>query len=191
MSKQKYLMSMVSGEFGSGKTLFLTHIAKETYKSYKHVYANYHLFNIDNFIFLKRINENIIKNLEQDSLLLINEAYHYFDKRFCMKKENTKTANALMQIRKYHIDMFFDIFDFDYLDLRVRSFTNSYIRAEGEVEKDIFLYRIYKHDKDTFEFYKTKNVLLIDMKKTYKYYDTFEIVEKYPTLSKWQQKITI
>lgn len=181
--KPKYLMTIIDGEFGDGKTIFLVSVGIETWKSYEYVYANFELYEVENFEFLDKINRNVLLNLKPNSLLLIQEAYHYLDRRFCMKKENIKTSQALMQIRKGKYDMFCDVFECDFLDFRAVKFSNMFIRAKGEIGNGIFAYVPLRYNKKTMEFSESNNVMVKNMAKYYDRYNTFEITEKQPLIS--------
>lgn len=181
-------MGIIDGDFGDGKTLFLVAIAVECHEKYKHVYANFHLKNIPNFVFLDKINKPILLNLEPNSLLLVTESYYWLDRRYCMKKENIKTSQALMQIRKTKIDQYYDVFKASFLDFRAVDFTNFFIRAKGEIGNGYYAYIPLRYNKETMRFHECNNALKVkDMSRYYDYYDTYEITEKDNLLSNYMK----
>lgn len=181
--KLKYVMGIIDGDFGDGKTLFLTALAVNTFKNYDYVYANYLLKDIPNFILLEKINKPTLLNLKPNSLLLVTEAYLWLDRRYCMKKENIKTTHALFQIRKTKIDQFYDVPDANYLDFRAMDFSNFHIRAKGEIGNGIFVYCPLIYIKNNMRYKEGKNLFVKPMDKYYNYYDTFEITERQPLIT--------
>lgn len=183
----KYIFGVISGNFGSGKTLFLTNFGKEYSENYSKVYANFPIYKISNFEFLSEISKDKIFSLEKNSLLLLQEGYHYFDRRFCIQKKNKEIGKAIFQIRKRNINVVTDIPRLKYLDFRMIDIATFYLRAAGSLEryseklKDIFCYYVVKPTCFSglgIDFCFQKKFYL-DASKLYEYYDTsFETREE-------------
>jgi len=172
----KYRLIFVSGAFGDGKTLFLTNYAVENKNSYKKIYANYHIKKIKNFQYLKKVDKKTLFNLKPESLLVLQESYHYFDKRDCMKKANKEIVHALFQIRKLKIDIVADIPKLSYIDFRWGESATDFFKAYGELYEDLFLYARMVNINKNFRIpiFEPVQKFFIDAKNVYQYYDTFE-----------------
>lgn len=148
----EYILGFVDGNFGDGKTAFLANLAYEYQDDYTNIYSNFKI-KVPNNVFLPEITKDVILALNEDyqigqkrSMLLLQESYNYFDKRWCMKKANKEIATALFQIRKLGIDIMSDIPRIQYLDFRSQEFGNMFFNALGriainEVKTNIFVYR--------------------------------------------------
>lgn len=138
-SNDEYNLGFIGGKFGSGKTAFLAYLAYEFEKEYEHIFSNFHI-DLPNGIFLEKLSKDIILDLNEEfeegdkkSLMLLQESYNYFDKRYCMKKENKGIQTALFQIRKMGIDIFGDIPAISYLDMRSIENGNIFYQSLGRV----------------------------------------------------------
>lgn len=178
--KIKYVLGFVGGRFGDGKTLFLTNYAAAMWKNYKYVYANYHLKKIPNFKFLKKVNKETLFSLEQNSLLLLQESYHYFNNRECMKKENREIFKAIFQIRKKHLDIIADVPRLSYLDLRCLDNGTFFVFARGEVASGLYQYDIVENFNPRVHppMFDRVNTFFVDMNPIYAYYDSFEMTKE-------------
>ncbi len=178
----EYNLAFIDGRFGNGKTAFLSYIAYTMRYDYYRIYTNYHL-NLPNAFYLEKINQDVLLDLNeswregmQKSLMVLQESYNYFDKRYCMRKENKGIQTALFQIRKMGIDILADIPRLQYLDFRSLENGNIFIHAGGrlfmnEKKTNIFLYQLY----DIMAFMPLIH-FYIDMSEIFekKIYDTFE-----------------
>lgn len=181
--KQKYLFQVVDGVFGGGKTAYLARRALDLWQNYDHVYGNFTVKEVPNYEKLKTLDSDVLFELEPNSLLLISEAYWYLDKRFCMKKENIETSQALMQIRKTKVHQIYDIFAVEFLDFRALMFSNVHIRALGELDRPdgrqgLYVYQHLFVDKVRCLSIPLPKYFVIDHTLTYPYYDTDEIIRK-------------
>lgn len=189
--KKKYHLSSIDGAFGDGKTLCLTALVlnKDKEKKYDKIYSNYKI-NVNKNVKLDGINEYTIQDLKPNSALVIDEAYLYFDRRECNRKANTKTSQSLFQIRKLNIDVFVTIPNNAYIDLRYKELGNEFLHAFGEIdnikEDGTFLYGYQTYNREFDYFNLNGNYFILDGKKYYDLYDTYEFVGKKSTLKQWQ-----
>ena len=184
--KSRYDFWIVEGGFGTGKTIFLVFIATLLYKSYKKVYANFNLINIPNFVYIPEYSAEIISNLEPESLVLISEAYHYIDRRECMKPKNIETSQALQQIRKDKYFLICDVSNARMVDFRFINVSTMIIKANGDIENIFglknenlkFIYQFGQYN-EIYDIIQYKNICLIDMKEASNNYKTEERIKKH------------
>jgi len=177
--KKEYFLGFIEGGFGDGKTLGLVYFANRFKDNYNKICANFHLY-IENSVFIEELNKEILLNLNTERktkriLLLLQEASHYFDKRFCTTKYQKEIMEALFQIRKTNIDILCDIREHKYLDFRTVENTVLFIKANGKlkVNPNIFHYSIQKTNLiGTYLHFKPVKDILIDGSKYYNLYDT-------------------
>lgn len=189
--KDDYFFFCVDGLGGYGKTVMLSALTYISHKDYNKVYANFTLKGISNFEKLpKRLSKPIILNLEPNSLIVLTEAYLYFDCRFSLKSKNIDVTHALFQARKMGFDIIYDIPSFRYSELRLKEWTKLIIHARGRVKKgsSVFRYdfgRYFAPIDDVICF--RKNIPL-DMSEYFKYYDSYEVIDKQTVLKTFEQK---
>lgn len=187
--KGKYNFGFVDGMFGDGKTIFLTHFGVNNQKKYHKIYSNYHI-ELDNEIYLPKISKHVILNLNQENkkcLLLLQESYMYFDRRYNMRKENKDIMEAICQIRKTNVDILADIPQHQYLDSRILIYSTHYLTAVGELKKyrGTFMYqkrflRYLMHIEPVFV---GGDKFILDMKPIYPYYNHLEKTVKQRNLN--------
>lgn len=187
--KNKYNFGFVDGMFGDGKTVFLTNFGVQNKDYYKRIYSNYNI-NLDNCVYLPKINKHVILNLNQGNdkcLLLLQESYTYFDRRYNMRKQNKDIMEAICQIRKTNIDVFADIPQLEFLDSRILIFSTHYVTALGELKKyrGVFYYqkKILKYLMRIEPVFLNQNKFIIDMKSIYSYYNHLEKTVKQQSLT--------
>lgn len=176
----EYALHFVEGEFGAGKTLYLTWNAYMLQDEYDYIYANYPLF-VEGASYLPHITREILFDLnpepkEKKALLLLQEAYHYFDRRFWNERNNRNIMKALFQIRKLNVDIVADIRDIIYLDFRIVQDATFFIKANRQLKNfpGIFEYKPYKVRKNkygNFDFLPQKPIYL-NMERVFELYDT-------------------
>lgn len=194
--KPKYNVIVCAGDFGGGKTSFLTYWAvnqEETARrlnrdfQYSHVYSNYHLFDVPNAVYMKPslTRKELFNLVKPKSLLLIDEADDYASNRDSMRKENKDRMRFFFQVRKISCDVILNIPVIQYLDKRYLRLITEFYEGRGEIAKDsgIFEYvRLIPAQNmrgylDYADFY-DGNRFYIDMNKYYKYYDHEERIHK-------------
>ena len=192
--RHDYFFLCVDGVGGKGKTVMLTMLAVFLHENYNKVYANFELIGIPNFERLpKKLNKHIILSLKPNSLILLTEAYIYFDCRECMKTKNIDTTHSLFQARKKGFDIFFDIPSFKYTELRLKEWTKLVVRARGKRDntkegENIFGYDIcsYLPDYDMLQTHRIRKQF--NMKNIFKRFKSFEVIDYEPTLETFMKE---
>ena len=187
--KNKYNFGFIEGMFGDGKTIFLTNFGVQNKDYYKKIYSNYHI-DLDNCIYLPKINKHVILNLNKTNdkcLLLLQESYTYFDRRYNMRKQNKDIMEAVCQIRKTNIDVLADIPQLDFLDSRILIFSTHYLKALGELKKHrgIFYYqkKYLMYLMRIEPVFLNKNKFIVNMNSIYPYYNHLEKTVKQQSLT--------
>lgn len=182
----KYNLGFIDGQFGNGKTGFLTYLGATIGPAYKRVYSNFKI-NLENAVYLDTLSAPVLLSLNKDRakcLMLLHEGYHYFDKWEWNRKKNKEITQALFQIRKLNIDIFVDIPRLDYLINRGKIHGTHYFRAYGEMphinngevieESGIFKYKVMEYDKIKDMFFPKGQAFYLPLYEIYNLYDTFE-----------------
>ena len=161
------MLIVILGNYGSGKTLFLTYL---TFKTKRNVFSNFKL-NTKNYNHLDVLD---LLNLPNHIDVFLDEAYTWLESRLSGKAINRYLSYILLQSRKRTIDIYCTAQLFSTIDVRFRH--KSDIIIECHKFKDGFHYKIF--NKNTF---KSKYFILPfdNAKKYYSYYDTYEIVEPF------------
>ena len=189
--KHTYYFICIDGIGGTGKTVMATLWALLTHDSYEKVYANYNI-DVPNFVKLpQKLSKAVILNLTPNSLLVLTEAYLYFDCRESIKKKNREITHALFQARKMGIDIIYDIPSFNYTELRIKAWTKLIIHARGHIKRndDIFEYDYARYVPSLDDDIIFKRGIKYNMSSIFKYFDSFEITDKQPLLNQWENKI--
>lgn len=192
----KYNVIVCGGEFGGGKTIFLTYWAvnqEETARrlnrefTYAHIYANYHLNNVPRFTYLNPslTRRDLFDLVKPRSLLLIDEADDYASNRDSMKGENKDRMRFFFQVRKIECDVIMNIPVIQYLDKRYLRLITEFYEGKGEISKNAGIYeyaRLIPASSqrgyiDYMDFYEAGS-FYIDMKKYYQFYDHTERIHK-------------
>ena len=118
------MLISIEGDVGSGKTLLATFIASTDSRK---VYSNYKL-NIPNFSPLK---PETLWNLNEPSLVLLDEAYSWLESRTSGKDVNRYMSYVLFQSRKRGLDFILTEQLVGTIDLRYRGMINWVIQAEA------------------------------------------------------------
>lgn len=176
--KGEYFLGFIEGGFGDGKTLGIVMLANETKHNYDKIWANF-TCHIKNAEYLDELNKHTLLNLSPDKnergLLLLQESYHYFDKRHCTKAYQKEIMDDIFQIRKTGIDILCDIRELKYLDFRAVENTTLFMRANGKlkINPHIFEYQTLKaFPLRNYIFFEPINTFYIDGRKYYNLYDT-------------------
>ena len=185
MSTQ-YDFWIIQGRYGTGKTLFLTALAKLLHKNYKKVYANFTLdkTKISNFEYIEDFSIDVISKFKKPSMVLITESYKYIDKRECMKKKNVLISQGIQEIRKDEYFLVCDVMDSAMVDFRFLNVSTNIVNAlgncseYGEQFKNIFRYKLGFYDVIQGEFNFNNPDFFMDMSEIYGIYDTKEKINK-------------
>jgi len=183
-----YFFFCVDGVGGTGKTVLLTALAHLTAKSYKTVYANFTIKGLDNFRLIRgELNKQQILSLDVDSLLLLTEAYIYFDCRESQKKNNIQRTHAFFQARKKGMDIFFDIPSFNYAELRLKEWTKLIFSAKGCLKNNpnIFVYDIGMYSAKYDFVYPIAQNKKLNMENVFQFFDSYEIIDTKRGLGGW------
>ncbi len=145
IADNEYNFYFLDGLFGHGKTSFLTYFAVSNKDRYKQIFTNFKI-NLPNAIKLPKISKHVILNLNEKGeqcLLVLQESYMYFDRRYNTRRENKDIAESICQIRKTKIDVVADIPQHEFLDSRMLKFATGYLSAVGKLKHypDYFMYQ--------------------------------------------------
>jgi len=125
------MIGSVNGWLGTGKTLFLTLLAKLNEPN--PTFAN---FNLD----VKGVKVIDVPDLEEidSGLILIDEAYLWFESRTSMSELNRYLSRMVFQSRKRGLDIFTSQQVHSSIDLRVRDLEDVTIHAMGLNERGTY-----------------------------------------------------
>lgn len=159
------VLIIVTGDLGSGKTLFLTYIAKNTKKR---IYSNYKLYlNTYHKLTIKKLLE--LKE-EENALVFIDEAYTWLESRASGRDTNQVLSYIYFQSRKRKLDFFLTAQLTHTIDRRFRELYDYVVHCE--VKGAYFHYSIYDRYKLRGHF-----KLRVDLaEKYFPLYDTMEII---------------
>ncbi len=181
----EYNLWLIEGGFGRGKTVFLAWCAYEFQHVYDHVWTNFPVY-LDTATMLDEITKKKLFELNPDPkaekhLLLLQEAYHYWDKRASMTKSNITIGQALFQIRKLNVDIIADIRQIDYSDFRIGDQVNFCLRAKGKlaIDPNVFEYAVLEEtDEPLFNDLVESRYFYLDMGYVFDLYDSFATTEE-------------
>lgn len=160
----------IVGKLGSGKTLLMTFLAFINPK--RTIYSNYSLFFNRKLWKIKDFDLSVILTEGYNpSLILIDEAYNYFEARLSSSIENILGSDVLFQSRKKGMDIYLTLQELRTIDIRFRELVDIYIECQKLESHKCFRYVIYSED--------TTSVMLIPFslaERIYKLYDTYEVV---------------
>jgi len=162
------VLTVISGNLGSGKTLLLTIIGKLAQTK---LISNFNLeFEHEKFDLVK-----FVKAEYDNAIILIDEAYTLLESRSSMSNLNKALSYILFQSRKKSIDMYLTVQLNSTLDLRFRQLSDYFIFAHGLIK-----YRgkfAYKYTLQCKESQKSCYIDYEIAKKYYELYDTNQIIE--------------
>lgn len=176
------MIVMITGDLGTGKTALLT---RYTLKSclHKKVLSNYHLYNIDYEKF-DMVDLYVNKPDLKDIIISGDELYTFMDCRSSMSVRNRLESYFITQTRKKNCDLYFTTQFSEFVDLRLISFANIWVKMENIwlVSKTTGLK--YKHpykfiakfhdyrDKDNIQ----KKTFIFDGRVWFNEYNTNEVI---------------
>lgn len=191
---REYNLVAICGQYRntyrSGKTgymvyraVFQDETARYFHRSgYDHIYANFHIKNVPNFVYLgPNIDKDILfDEVKNKSLLLIDEANNYLSNRSGKRNTATEILEFLDQAGKKEDDVLISIPDYKWLDIRAKSTFTEFIEAQGRYlpGADLFRYQNFDFvpDRPKIRTY-SRNIILADLSKIYPYYDTQEVIK--------------
>lgn len=164
-------LTIIIGRLGSGKTLLMTYLAFINQK--RKIYSNYSLYFNRELWNIKDFDLSILLNKGKDiSLVLIDEAYNYFEARLSNSIDNILGSDVLFQSRKKGMDIYLTLQELRTIDVRFRELSDIFIECLGYIEKyNCYKYRIYTENSNSvlilpYEIYRI----------IYNLYDTYEVV---------------
>lgn len=163
-------LSVVLGEYGEGKTMFLTCLAVLARTLGKDVYSNYSL----------NLNHSQLESLDdmdlvRDGLLLLDEFWYTIDSRSANTKENKFGSVVLSKSRKRNLHICFSEQGFDLVDRRYRDRTRLIFLPELDNAKNPKFLKISLWKRDKFgEFRKSKKVMVFNLRNILTKFDTNE-----------------
>lgn len=162
------MIGVITGHLGTGKTLFLTYLAKWANESDVDIYAN---FNIG-YDAAEVVDVHDLEDIE-NGLLLMDEAYTWLDSRTSMSERNRYLSKMIFKSRKRKLDMFATAQLESSIDLRMRHLKDARIHAMGTTPNQEAFKYILKAFGVTKKFYLPMSVAeeLFDRYDTYEYPD--------------------
>jgi len=162
------MLTIILGDLGSGKTLFMTIIA---YKSkYKTIYSNYTL-KIPKKKVKKFTTEILFDENLKNCLVLIDEVYTLVDARNFQTSLNKIMSYILFQSRKKNLDIYVTAQLLSTIEKRFRLMANYLVQCENIING--FLYTL----TDLYSMTSKQIFLPLKIaKKFYRYYDTNELI---------------
>jgi len=164
------------GDFGTGKTLFMTMVALA---SQRRVLANYHL-SIDNYEYVEPL--DLYQSMGFNCDVLLDEIYTWLESRTSHSFINRYVSYIIFQSRHRTIDIYGTLQLLSSADLRFRDLVHILVKCvrkdNGNADKDKWDFR--------YEFMKMENqqrwnkfLPYEDAKRFFNYFDTNEIIEPY------------
>jgi len=170
-----------TGDVGSGKTLFCTHIALHDKRP---VYSNYKI-NLPNYNDLK---PEMLSILTESSLVIIDEAYTWLESRLSGRNINLYLTYILFQSRKRNLDILITDQLVGTIDLRFRAMTNYEVQCEKINDSECetkenpegtigFRYTIFKCERGIYKYRIARFMMDYEFSKTiFPFYDTTQII---------------
>lgn len=167
------MLTLVLGDRGSGKTLWLTMMAL---KSNREIWSNYEIY-IERF---KKLREIDIMDLPPNIEVMIDEAYTWLESRLSMRGLNRYMSYIIYQLRKSNRGIFLSAQDTITLDVRARNQIDYlvYCQRKPNENKD-WRYWDFKYEIACKRTNRIR-VLILKYEKAipyFEYFDTYEIVE--------------
>lgn len=171
----------IEGGIGTGKTVLMTRYLKQDEKKGHNIYSNYKLKNMKfTLIDMSKIldmhdNEFNLTNCS----LGIDEITVFADCRKSGSKLNRLISYFILQSRKRNVDIYFTTQNLNLIDFRLLDYMDFQIYCQKVFDKSGK--QILGYGKYTiFDLRDIRNVraskFILNFKKYYKYYDTFEVV---------------
>lgn len=168
----KYPIIIVVGDFGSGKTLYLTFMGLAYYQNEGlSIFSNYDLYGVE---YRKTSFKEMATMPEwlENGVILLDETQVGADSYNFMSKQSKEITQFITQIRKRNVVFIMTTQRFRFVDSRIRSLTNYFIEVEATKDKGVVkvsTYDITRHEE-------LKNERTLDLKKVWSYYNTDEVI---------------
>jgi hypothetical protein len=173
------VLTIISGNVGTGKTLlstiFAAHTTKLVYANYEIKVKNYREFELDKFL----------ANKYNNCMIILDEAYVYLESRIAMRNLNRVMSYLLFQSRKVGVDIILTAQLVSSLDVRYRDLCEYYITCE--ISKVGFNYKITSIAR---KITKRFSLLIAKCQHYFGIYDTLERINIVEDLSEVKDLIT-
>jgi len=163
-------ISCIVGDFGSGKTLFMTYLAYMN-QNYRKVFANYHLKDIP-YTYISINDLAKFPDELRNAIVLIDEGHVGANAYDVFKKDVRNIAQFITQIRKRNIVMFWSTQRFRRVALPLRELTKYFYEMHPTEYDGVSHVKIFDIDNN-YEFIKE---FIFDGRKMFGKYDTEEII---------------
>lgn len=111
------MLHIITGQQGSGKTLFLVKKALEYHKKGKTVYSNVHL----NFPYKQLDYNDIVECRLSDGMVILDEGHQLLSSRNSMSKVSKEITNSFISmLRKQNVDLYISTQQEFKIDCRIR-----------------------------------------------------------------------
>ena len=170
----------IVGAIGSGKSLLMTHIARQYDMAGARIYANYEI-NIPDCVLYDDPNIILSLNPEELNLVLGDEFYIYLDARLYSRAKNVDLTKIILQTRKKNVVLVTAQQSFGLVDKRLRLVTDYVFNLRGSMVYGDYAYLVYDAwkqntmaltDETTFTFYGTGKIKT----SAHKLYNTMAVV---------------
>jgi len=163
-------LSCVLGEYGEGKTMFLTCLAVLSRYLQKDVYSNYEL-DLSHFRLESLDDLDEVKN----GICLLDELWYTIDSRSANTKENKFSSVVLSKSRKRNLHICYSEQGFDLVDRRFRDRTRMIFLPELDSPKHPRYLKVEVWRRNKFgEFQKSNRILMFSLKGILDKFDTNE-----------------
>lgn len=163
-------ISCIVGDFGSGKTLFMTYLAYMN-QNYRKIFANYHLNDIP-YTYISINDLAKFPDELRNAIVLIDEGHVGANAYDVFKKDVRNIAQFITQIRKRNIVMFWSTQRFRRVALPLRELTKYFYEMHPTEYDGVSYVKIFDIDNN-YEFIKE---FIFDGRKMFGKYDTEEII---------------
>jgi len=131
----KYPIMTITGDFGAGKTLYLTYLGLKFYQDGLTIYSNYDLYGID----YEKITFKDLADMPSwltNGVILLDEGHIGMDAYNFLQKKVQNISTFITQIRKNNLILAITTQRFNTLAKRVRELINYYIEIEKVIVED-------------------------------------------------------
>ena len=167
------MLTIIQGNLGKGKTLYLTMLAKHS--TYPKVISNYHLnFDFEEFSLMK-----CLKGEYMNATICLDEIYTLIDARDSMSNQSKALSSTLLQSRKKNVHMIGTLQMLRTMDVRWRELIDKFIEAKGLIRfKGNFYYKYIIYEKGV-SFPKYQYWKFSEATKYYALYNTNQVINKH------------
>lgn len=163
------MLSVLEGNVGTGKTLLSVILCFFANLNKKKIVCNFHLKGIKyELLDIKKF----LRQGYENALIIIDEAYVYFESRTSMSLDNRLSSYILFQSRKKGIDIVLTFQLLRSIDIRFRELIDIYIKCNKHSSG--YEYTYYNFIRKSIS---TKLLTFKNASKYFKFYDTYEIIQ--------------